>query len=846
MTKREYGQSTKRLPGKILTFVASIWDRIVLHVGPSSGRHVERRAARLTLPCLVLYFTIGICYLHAQSALTQIYDVLVNPDSSHPNGTLTLSWQRGLNDANPRQEIPAGSTTIPIVNGVISVSLFPTTVELPPATCYTARYAFTGPTPRNQISYWSIPVSATPVNLQQIQGQTPCSTQQTAQVAPGQIVPGSPGITQVLTSDPNGFVHWAVGGGGGGNPAGTNGQLQYNNLGAFGGFTVSGDCSLSRPNFICTKTNGVNFAPSATTDTTNASNISSGLLGIARGSTGTSTVFTAGNVVFAGAGGAYSQDGTFTFEPTQKRLAIGSLSGFIGSTSRVEVFNGDIQIDSDTHDLQWVSTTDNTRTGFVVSDYNGGANRIRFGLNGSTFFTINNNGFTSVVGGVAICTTANGGYQFDVQCSNTNGTARFFDQSITGATKVEIDAGVAQASAPLVAIKNSGGTIVSQFGGDGNYTNFSGGIPYLSLAGGSMLLGNSQAVAFNSTPDLTSVSLDACLERNTIGVLEIDNCTPGTYRDLVARNVTVTSGSGTGTACAQLSAGGQITRASAACGGSVSGTPPYSTQTITSSPMSILAATHGQGQFAFGVCWSAATNPQIEQSCNWSRNPSTGDLALTYTTAPAQIDIFGATGGFSNPMTTEGDLIYRSSGVPARLGIGSANTCLLSNGTDPGWSGTCARLTGSPTTNQVAIFASATTITGTATDATTTHALFATAGAPAFRAFAAGDIPATLGGTAFTGAVTENLGQKFTCTHGSNATCGVSTLSSGTVTVSTTAIAALAAAGGAGDAVRLTLESCSACGSLSVGTVSAGTSFVINSTSGTDASLVFWSIERMN
>lgn len=49
--------------------------------------------------------------------------------------------------------------------------------------------------------------------------------------------------------------------------------------------------------------------------------------------------------------------------------------------------------------------------------------------------------------------------------------------------------------------------------------------------------------------------------------------------------------------------------------------------------------------------------------------------------------------------------------------------------------------TGTISANQVAYFTASTVITGTATDSTTTHALFATAGAPAFRAIAAGDIP---------------------------------------------------------------------------------------------------------
>src|SRR6185312_14633157 len=38
---------------------------------------------------------------------------------------------------------------------------------------------------------------------------------------------------------------------------GTNGQIQYNNSGALGGFTMAGDCTLSQPNITCTKINGV-------------------------------------------------------------------------------------------------------------------------------------------------------------------------------------------------------------------------------------------------------------------------------------------------------------------------------------------------------------------------------------------------------------------------------------------------------------------------------------------------------------------------------------------------------------------------------------------------------------
>lgn len=99
---------------------------------------------------------------------------------------------------------------------------------------------------------------------------------------------------------------------------------------------------------------------------------------------------------------------------------------------------------------------------------------------------------------------------------------------------------------------------------------------------------------------------------------------------------------------------------------------------------------------------------------------------------------------------------------------------------------------------------------------------------------------------------TTSVGFYYGTFHGTNASAGVATLTSGTVTVSTTAIGALAVSGGAGNAVQLTFQTCVSCGFLALGTVTPGSSFVINSYSApgvlnaTDSSsTVYWQIQKL-
>ena len=127
----------------------------------------------------------------------------------------------------------------------------------------------------------------------------------------GVLPSGSSG--QVLTVDADGSIGWAAGGGGSGSPGGTSGQIQYDNAGSFGGFTMSGDATLVTSTGVITV--GAGKITYAKMQNTSAGSV---LLGNPTGSAAAPSEITLGaNLSFSGttlvaAGGSGMTVGTST------------------------------------------------------------------------------------------------------------------------------------------------------------------------------------------------------------------------------------------------------------------------------------------------------------------------------------------------------------------------------------------------------------------------------------------------------------------------------------------------------------------------------------------------------
>lgn len=624
----------------------------------------------------------------ASAQLTTVTDTIILPNGQMPSGSMTLSWQGFLNAAH--QQIPAGTNlVVPVVNGAFSVQLSPTDVAIPYGVCYTVATDLTG-MPRS-VTSWYVPTSTTPVNLNTVQSLSRCAPQVAANVALAQLTNSGANVGQciVWATSVTG-AYWKPGscGSGGGSPGGTNGQIQINSVGSFAGFTPGGDVTFSNPNFRVISTNGVAFAPSATVNALNASNISSGTLGVAVGGTGAGAL-TAGSVPFIGTLGVYSQDNAnFFYDSANHCLAIGS-TGCTGTLLNLHGENGaaveSIQGSSGNNSatLQLISGGGGGSGDHALINFYKGSNVIwrlagvfngltSFGiLNANTaccIFEINQTSNDISIGG----TGPDLGYKLDVQSSGASGTFRVYDQTATtGVTQMVEQAGAGQSTTALHLWNNNAGTLLSQIDATGGFGTFSSFLPKLYINQTFVQLSSDSDVQWKSSTNVGSGGVDTALYRNAAGVLEIDNGTAGTYRDLILRNLDINSIAGGGTQCLHVNNIGQVSGTGFDCGGG------GGSGTVTS----VVIAATAPDISATGTCTITTTGTCTLDLVNTSVTPN------TYTNGTFTVDAKGRLTGASNGniMTVAGTgAQINVAGVCTSTSTGTCTASLATTAVTPG------------------------------------------------------------------------------------------------------------------------------------------------------------------
>ena len=108
----------------------------------------------------------------AQTNLSVINDTVTNPDGTMFNGTLALTWT-GTSSASANGAAPY-STSVKIYNGVLSISVAPST-NASPAAFYLAVFT-SGDGRTSWVETWQVGPSASPLNLSQVRSTVPNTT----------------------------------------------------------------------------------------------------------------------------------------------------------------------------------------------------------------------------------------------------------------------------------------------------------------------------------------------------------------------------------------------------------------------------------------------------------------------------------------------------------------------------------------------------------------------------------------------------------------------------------------------------------------------------------------------
>jgi len=260
---------------------------------------------------------------------------------------------------------------------------------------------------------------------------------------------------------------------------------------------------------------------------------------------GASNLTTVGAIPYVSASGVLNQDATALFwDATNDRLGVGTASPSVTlEVAGIAVSRSNTTIGAGaTFGFQVRNTTfDNYRVGIGYDSTKGGVlQAYEQGVSWERPLIIQPSGGNLLIGG-----TTDGNYKLDIQASGSTGTLRVYDQTaVTGSTKAVVRAGAGDVYGSwLTEWQDSSGTRMGgvQFLG-GSVAQISG-LGYFS-GGLSVPIGGTPNFAstgfmFSVTASAGSGTYDLGLSRNAAGVIEINNGTPGTPRDLKLRNITV-------------------------------------------------------------------------------------------------------------------------------------------------------------------------------------------------------------------------------------------------------------------------------------------------------------------
>lgn len=112
----------------------------------------------------------------------------------------------------------------------------------------------------------------------------------------------------------------------------------------------------------------------------------------------------------------------------------------------------------------------------------------------------------------------------------------------------------------------------------------------------------------------------------------------------------------------------------------------YAITSVAQAAPVIVGGSEG-AQFNAPLIWKSVTEPSSPASGFTKVWISSVDGRMYRKTSAGTVVEVGPdiSGKLTDPMTTNGDMIYRAAGVPARLAIGASDTVQVSNGSAPGW-----------------------------------------------------------------------------------------------------------------------------------------------------------------